>query len=172
MIIHSLNNNQSKTKVMKKFLSVLAIMLAIILTPFNCSAQSRTKRKPSNKTYQKRKPKPTPGKVLLTMYCRTWRNCINGYKNGITEPSPIDCIRMRENNYIEFIRNDGSVWKRFYLPYKNTDIYGELSFCNKEQTIAVCTYFRTEPHVILVTEEDECIFYLDMDKTNADIGVF
>ena len=158
---------------MRKTISLLVIMLAaFMIMPLNLSAQSKAKRKSATKTYQKKTARPAPGKVQLTMYCSTWRNCANGYEDGITEASPIDCIRMRENNYIEFVRNDGSIWKRFHLPYKSTDIYGELSFCNKAQTVVVSTSFRNQPKVILVTDEDRCIFFLDMERTNAGVGAF
>lgn len=159
-------------KMQKVILGVVVLLIAFLMIPLNLSAQSKTKRKVATKTYQKKTTRPAPGKVQLTLYCSTWINCANGYEDGITETSPIDCIRMRENNYIEFVRNDGSIWKRFYLPYKSTDIYGELSFCNKSQTIVVSTSFRNRPNVVLVTDEDKCVFFLDMDKTNADVGAF
>lgn len=155
---------------MKKILSILAIMIAMVMIPINVSSQTKSKSLP--RTYKKKVTKPSAGKIELTLYCDTWENVIRGVENARREASPISRILLRENHYIDFVRNDGSLWKRFYLPYKSTDIYGEISFCNKAQTIVVSTSFRNVPKVILVTDEDRCVFFLDMEKTNADAGVF
>lgn len=155
---------------MKKILSILAIMIAVVTIPINVSSQTKSKSLP--RTYKKKVTKPSAGKIELTLYCDTWENVIRGVENARREASPISRILLRENHYIDFVRNDGSLWKSFYLPYKSTDIYGEISFCNKAQTIVVSTSFRNVPKVILVTDEDRCVFFLDMEKTNADAGVF
>ena len=148
----------------------MAILIAMVTFPVD--ATSQTKKKSSPRTYKQKTTRPSVGKTKLALYCSTWENVIHGVENAIKEASPISRILFRENHYVDFIRNDGSLWKRFYLPYSSTDIYGEVSFCNKAQTVVVSTYFKSVPKVILVTDEDRCIFFLDMDKTNASADNF
>ena len=74
-------------KMQKVILGVVVLLIVFLMIPLNLSAQSKTKRKVATKTYQKKTTRPTPGKVQLTLYCSTWRNCANpGYSSTSAAP--------------------------------------------------------------------------------------